>query len=110
LKSANFLVFPSSRYLAALETRLAVVEKAIDSFKYGNYETPQSASMPALSQNTPQKQIRFDDVGGGSHDRAQDSIFEDEDTGEEPASTDPSDGMGAVVFTDEEDSGFFGTF
>lgn len=109
-KSANLLVFPSLSHLAALETRLTVVENEIASFKYGNHETQQSVSMPALSQYTFRKQIRFDDAGGGSHDRAQDSIFEDEDTGKEPASTDPSDGMGAVVFADEEDSGFFGTF
>ncbi|TVY92749.1 hypothetical protein LAWI1_G002079 [Lachnellula willkommii] len=104
--SSNAIV--GKDYLATLETRLAVVEKEIASFKHNNHETPQSVSMPALLQNSPQKQIRVDDAGGGSHDRVQDSIFVLEDTGKEPASTDPSDGMGAVVFVDEKDSGFFG--
>jgi len=62
-----------------------------------------------VPQNSRPNQLHFredTDSESGGHDGG---VFEESATAQETtAMKDPTDGMGAIVFTDEEDSGFFG--
>lgn len=89
-------------YLTGLENRLRFVEEEIIS----------------LRNNMPPRHVRFEDEQTGIplehtpnnlNNRCDDLEVNREDVHDSMAPEDVTDGMGAVVFSAEEDLGFFGT-
>jgi len=86
-----------TRYLAGLEHRLAAVEKRLN--ETGNdsvpFSSPGQRSSIAGQERLARVQEGANPSSGGNTD-------------EEGGHEDSTDGMGAIVFTDEEECGFFG--
>jgi hypothetical protein len=82
-------------YLAGLEDRLNVVEEEIESLKAGR----------AI------RQLRFEDGAEGiinSNHEFEGIEVNSDDLNDNMMAEDATDGMGSVVFSEEEDFGFFG--
>jgi hypothetical protein len=91
-------------YLASLETRLGGVEKEINSLKRERHE-PLNRSLREDLDNSSTSETDHDSEPHG----LQGDGFDDGDIAQENgAVNEPTDGMGAIVFSDEEDSAFFG--
>lgn len=86
------------RYLSTLEERLALVEQRL-----GDVEASTSAAQPTRP-NSRGPRAHFDEEELQSTGQANGI----QSISDEFALQDSSDGMGAMVFTDEEDCGFFG--
>lgn len=82
------------RYLSTLEERLAVVEKRLNDI--GN-SSNEGSIIPGLSVPI----ARFEDESVSSQTNGIQSLTDE-------AVEDETDGMGAMVFTEEDDSAFFG--
>ncbi len=77
--------------------------------KNGGFEISNSSSM-RKTPSKQQRQLRFHESSDTSHERNVVGIsVNGEDVQDVARDEDSTDGMGAVVFTDEEDCGFFGT-
>lgn len=84
-----------SRYLTGLETRLEKVEQRLDSLDDRSDTIPRSP-LQLGSSTAHSRHLRLDSMPS-SYDDVQ-----------EIGNEDSTDGMGAISFTDEQDSGFFG--
>lgn len=101
--SSNVIV--GKEYLFGLENRLKSVEQSLSEVRAGMLNDSLS-SLPELPpkehRNLRFNSVTFDNDGGMSIDDAnvQDLVGQEEAT----------DGMGAAMFTNEQDTGYFGTF
>jgi hypothetical protein len=95
------LPLTSIRYLTSLEERLSVVEKRLNDFGDG---TVHPLPTPAQHSSVGEQQRQGRTQEGASPFSVEITDVDDEDGAHE----DSTDGMGAIVFTDEEDCAFFG--
>ena len=81
--------------------------------KAGDLDAPNPSSLRPNGQTNgrPHRQLRFDDEDDIPHERGRAPIFVHSDDVQDAAGIEAfTDGMGAIVFTDEEDCGFFGNY
>jgi hypothetical protein len=88
-------------YLAGLEGRLKLVEEEIISLRAGR-----QSRRPRFDDNIEQRQA--EDRTISSNQRNEEIEVNSDGLHENVTAEDATDGMGAVVFSEEEDFGFFG--
>jgi hypothetical protein len=95
-------------YLSALEDRLEKVEQRLNRVENNNHDAieVQVGSSQDPRQNRVEGYENEASLGGGNNA----FLIPDEDEQDGNAEDGSTDGMGAMVFADEENSGFFGSY
>ncbi|KAF2801274.1 uncharacterized protein BDZ99DRAFT_456469 [Mytilinidion resinicola] len=101
--SSNVIV--GKQFFAALEHRLSDIEQRLDGISNGHDTSP---LQPGFSTSQGRQACVADEGGRSISNRRSGLVAVDDVDAHDGANEDSTDGMGAIVFTDEEDSGFFG--
>ena len=97
-----------SRYVVTLERRLKAMESALSAIKSGDFRD--SSPSEIIVATKQQRHLQSDDGNGPSQQSPRRGVLVNAEDVQELAWNDDeaTDGMGAVVFAEEEDCGFFG--
>jgi hypothetical protein len=101
--SSNVIV--GKGYLAGLENRLKSVEQDLSEMKA---VMSKGSTLPRLPLKEP-RHLRFDNRDSVDFNNEGDDLIDDANVQDLVSQEEATDGMGAAMFTNEKDTGYFGT-